>query len=188
MAASSQGIEQAQRFASPYEEALLTLMRSADCLHRAFQHRLKPFGLTPTQYNVLRILRGAPAGGLTCSAIGNMMITPEPDITRLLARLRAQKLLRQKRDTHDRRVVRTHITAQGLEVLARLDGTVEQAPRELLQELTRDEILELTRLLTKLRSCVGKNGSERTTSAPLTGKPPSPRLPGLLPQLRHRPE
>ena len=129
MAAASQGIEQAQRFASPQEEALLTLMRSADCLHRAFQHRLKPFGLTATQYNVLRILQRTPIDGLTCSAIGNMMITPEPDITRLLARLKAQKLVRQKRDSHDRRVVRTHITTEGVEILSKLGETVERAPR-----------------------------------------------------------
>jgi DNA-binding MarR family transcriptional regulator len=188
MAATSQGAERAQRFASPHEEALLTLMRTADSLHRDFQHRLKPFGLTATQYNVLRILRGAPANGLTCSAIGHMMITPEPDITRLLARLKAQKLLRQQRDAQDRRVVRTHITAQGLEILAKLDGTVEQAPRELLHSLDREEVVELTRLLKKAGSCVGSSGQERTTEAPLTGKPTSKHLPPLLPRLRHHPE
>jgi len=188
MAATSQGVEQAQRFASPHEEALLTLMRTADSLHRDFQHRLKPFGLTATQYNVLRILRGAPANGLTCSAIGHMMITPEPDITRLLARLKAQKLLRQQRDVQDRRVVRTHITAQGLEILAILDGTVEQAPRELFRELTLDEVLALTRLLRKAGGRGDGQGLKcMPTEAPLTGKPPSKHLP-LLPRLRHHPE
>jgi DNA-binding MarR family transcriptional regulator len=188
MAAASQGIEQAQRFASPHEEALLTLMRTADSLHRDFQHRLKPFGLTATQYNVLRILRGAPSNGLTCSAIGHMMITPEPDITRLLARLKAQKLLRQQRDVQDRRVVRTHITAQGLEILAKLDGTVEQAPRELFRELTLDEVLALTRLLQKVGCCGSSDDLQCTAEAPLTGKPPSKHLPPLLPRLRHHPE
>jgi DNA-binding MarR family transcriptional regulator len=118
MAADSKGSEQASGFSSPQEEALLNLMRSADCLHRAMQQRLKPSGLTLTQYNVLRILRGSQSSGLTCSAIGRMMITPEPDITRLLGRLKSQKFLSQQRDLKDRRVVWTHITALGASLLA----------------------------------------------------------------------
>src|SRR5271163_4013978 len=153
MTADSMGSEQAPGFSSPHEEALLNLMRSADCLHRALQQRLKPSGLTMTQYNVLRILRSAPADGLTCTAIGHMMITPEPDITRLLGRLKTQKLLRQHRDRHDRRVVRTRITSLGEEILAKLDGVVEQAPKDLMQELTSEELRELSRLLRKARCC-----------------------------------
>jgi DNA-binding MarR family transcriptional regulator len=175
MATTSPGPEQAPRFSSPQEEALLNILRSADCLHRAFQHRLKPSGLTATQYNVLRILRSARATGLTCSAIGHMMITPEPDITRLLARLKTQKLIRQQRDTHDRRVVWTHISAQGIEVLSKLDGMVEQAPRELLSELTCEEVGELIRLLGKARCCGGAD-SPNAAQAPSTGKPSSPHL------------
>jgi DNA-binding MarR family transcriptional regulator len=178
--ATSPGQEQAARFSSPQEEALLSLIRSADCLHRAFQHRLKPSGLTSTQYNVLRILRGASPKGLTCSAIGRMMITPEPDITRLLGRLKAQKLLRQQRDTHDRRVVWTHITNQGQETLSSLDGIVERAPRELLGELSCAEVAELIRLLGKAAVCSAAVGSSASAGsvarAPLTGKPSSPHL------------
>lgn len=175
MATSRQGQEQALSFSSPQEEALLNILRSADCLHRAFQQRLKPFGLTATQYNALRILRGAYPNGLTCSAIGNMMITPEPDITRLLARLKAQKFLSQQRDQHDRRVVWTHISAQGREVLAKLDGIVEQAPKELLGGLNCEEVGELIRLLSKAQFCSGEKLS-KTEQAPLTGKPPSQHL------------
>ena len=161
MAASSSDSKQALAgFSSPQEEALLNLMRTADCLHRAMQHRLKPSGLTITQYNVLRILRGARPNGLTCSAIGRRMITPEPDITRLLSRLKAQKLLTQHRDKQDRRVVWTRISAHGLEVLAGLDGIVEKAPRELLKELTRDEIQEWIRLMKKVSAC--EAGKETT--------------------------
>jgi DNA-binding MarR family transcriptional regulator len=156
---------------------MLTLMRSADCLHRALQQKLKPFGLTSTQYNVLRILRGARPSGLTCSAIGRMMITPEPDITRLLARLKAQKLLCQQRDVHDRRVVWTHITASGIEVLASLDGIAEQAPREFLQDLTFDEVQELTKLLRKAGSG-GGSGLLPIAGTSAIGKPPSPHLQG----------
>jgi DNA-binding MarR family transcriptional regulator len=153
MAHTPQGTEQALSFSSPQEEALLNLMRSADCLHRALQHRLRPAGLTATQYNVLRILRGARPSGLTCSSIGHRMITPEPDITRLLARLKAQKLIRQQRDLKDRRVLWTHIAEEGLVLLASLDEPIGRAPKELMHELSREEVRELTRLLKKMRSC-----------------------------------
>jgi DNA-binding MarR family transcriptional regulator len=183
MTANSQGPEQAQSFSSPYEEALLNLMRSADCLHRSMQQRLKPTGLTLTQYNVLRILRAASPAGLTCSAIGRKMITPEPDITRLLGRLKAQKLLCQERDTRDRRVVWSCITAEGVAVLSRLDGIVSPAPKELLGELSKDELRELTRLLKKARSCAGgRNAGE--AELPVSVKPLSLRSP----LLRRHPE
>jgi DNA-binding MarR family transcriptional regulator len=183
MAVNSQGTGQAPSFSSPQEEALLNLMRSADCLHRAMQQRLKPSGLTLTQYNVLRILRAAQPDGLTWSAIGRRMITPEPDITRLLARLKAQKLIRQRRDLHDRRVVWTHITTQGVDVLAKLDEMVEQAPRELLKELTREDLHVLTRLLQKTRCC-SSDENLAESELPVTGKLPLPRS-TLLPR---RPE
>jgi DNA-binding MarR family transcriptional regulator len=179
MAATSQGTGQAQSFSSPHEEALLSLMRSADCMHRAMQQRLKPAGLTLPQFNVLRILRGARPAGLTCSAIGRMMITPEPDITRLLARMKAHKLLRQQRDTQDRRVVWTFITPQGLDVLSRLDEIVEQAPRELFRELNQEELRALTRLLKKAQAC---GAAVDRSEPPATGKPPSPRSPLLPPR------
>ena len=171
MAVTSQGAGQAHGFSSPQEETLLTLMRSADCLHRAMQQRLKPAGITLTQYNVLRILRAGRPRGLTCSSIGRMMITPEPDITRLLARLKTQSLVRQQRDLEDRRVVWAHITARGLDVLAKLDGIVEEAPRELLQELNRQELHELTRLLRKAQCCGTSRGTASGQPA-FSGKPP----------------
>jgi DNA-binding MarR family transcriptional regulator len=153
MATSPPNPETVRRFSSPQEEVLLSLMRTADCLHREFQQRLRPFGLTPAQYNVLRILRAARPAGLTCSAIGRSMIAPEPDITRLLARLKTQKLLSQQRDVRDRRILWTHISEAGLEVLSSLDETVERAPLEMFQELNCEEVRELARLLHKAQSC-----------------------------------
>jgi DNA-binding MarR family transcriptional regulator len=181
MAAAKQGSEQAYRFSSPHEEVLINLMRSADCLHRAFQQRLKPSGLTATQYNVLRILRSAHPSGLTCSAIGRMMITPEPDITRLLGRLKAQKFVCQQRDTRDRRIAWTYITAEGLHVLKKLDGIVDKAPRELLKELSSEELHDLKRLLAKARCC-GGDSSVTGAAASVTGKPPLPRSSLLHPR------
>jgi DNA-binding MarR family transcriptional regulator len=134
-------------FSSVEEEALLNVMRTSDCLHRAFHLKTRKWGVTSTQYNVLRILRGAQPKGLTCSAIGSRMITAEPDITRLLARLKALKLIRQQRDRHDRRVVWTHISAAGLELLREMDPVILEAPRELIGHLKGPELTELIRLL-----------------------------------------
>ena len=147
MAALKHEIAQERPFSSVEEEALLNLMRTTDCLHRAFQRKTRDWGITSTQYNVLRILRGSQPQGLTCSAIGDRMITAEPDITRLLARMKALKVIRQQRDRRDRRVVWTQISPAGLELLANMDPEVTRAPKELLGHMDRKDVAELTRLL-----------------------------------------
>ena len=140
-------IAQERPFSSTEEEAMLNLMRTSDTLHRAFHRRIRKWGITSTQYNVLRILRGAQPHGLTCAAIGSRMITAEPDITRLLGRLKALKLIRQHRDRSDRRVVWTQISEAGLELLRSMDPVIEQLPRELLGRLGQNDLTELIRLL-----------------------------------------
>jgi DNA-binding MarR family transcriptional regulator len=140
-------IAQQRPFASVEEEALLNLMRTADFLHRAFHRETRDWGVTSTQYNVLRILRGAQPRGLTCAAIGSRMITAEPDITRLLARLKALKFIRQRRDRHDRRVLWTQISEAGLELLKAMDPVIERVPRELLGHMSKAELTELIRLV-----------------------------------------
>jgi len=140
-------IVQSRPFYSAAEEALLNLLRTSDCLNRAFHRKTRDWGVTSTQYNVLRILRGAQPQGLTCSAIGSRMITAEPDITRLLARLKALKLIRQQRDRQDRRVVWTQISESGLELLRQMDPVIERVPGELLGHLNGAELAELIRLL-----------------------------------------
>ncbi len=140
-------IEQERAFSSAEEEALLNLMRTSDCLQRAVQREIRNFGITSTQYNVLRILRGAQPNGLTCAAIGKRMITAEPDITRLLTRLKTLKLIRQHRDRNDRRVVWTQISESGLELLKSMDPVVDKLPKEMLGHLTGSEVTELIRLL-----------------------------------------
>ncbi len=148
-------IAQQLPFSSDEEEALLNLMRTSDCVQRVFQRRTRDWGVTSTQYNVLRILRGAGGQGLTCSAIGDRMITAEPDITRLLARLKVMKLIRQQRDKHDRRALWTHISAAGLELLGKMDAVIEQIPRDLLGHLDRKDLSELIRLLELARKNCG---------------------------------
>jgi DNA-binding MarR family transcriptional regulator len=158
-------IVQERPFSSLEEEALLNLMRTSDTLHRAFHYRIRKWGITSTQYNVLRILRGAQPRGLTCAAIGSRMITAEPDITRLLSRLKTLKLIRQHRDRDDRRVVWTQISEPGLELLKSMDPVVEELPRELLGHISQSDLAELIRLLELARekskaTLDSENGSE----------------------------
>jgi MarR family 2-MHQ and catechol resistance regulon transcriptional repressor len=147
MASLKLEIAQERPFSSTEEETLLNIMRTSDFLHRAFHRKTREWGVTSTQYNVLRILRGAQPRGLTCAAIGSRMITAEPDITRLLSRLKALKFIRQQRDRHDRRVVWTQISEAGLELLKAMDPVIERAPRELLGHMSKVDLTELIRLL-----------------------------------------
>jgi DNA-binding MarR family transcriptional regulator len=140
-------IVQERPFSSAEEEALLNLMRTSDIVHRAFHRRIRKWGITSTQYNVLRILRGAQPRGLTCAAIGSRMITAEPDITRLLGRLKTLRLIRQHRDRGDRRVVWTQISEVGLDLLESMHPVVEHLPGEMLGHLSGSDLAELIRLL-----------------------------------------
>src|SRR5580698_1466799 len=90
----------------PEEDAFLDLLRTTEMLSRPLALVLKTEDLSPTQYNVLRILRGAP-DGLTCGEVSNRMITRDPDITRLLDRLEKRHLVSRCRETKDRRMVLT---------------------------------------------------------------------------------
>jgi DNA-binding MarR family transcriptional regulator len=142
--------EGAQRAECPEELAYLDLLRTTDLLSRRLSQLLKTEELSSNQYNVLRILRGAP-NGLPCGEIGNRMITRDPDITRLLDRLEKQGLIERTRDGSDRRVVMANITPTGLKLLARLDGPVREAHRRQLGHLGRERLRVLTGLLQTAR-------------------------------------
>ena len=144
-------IEQRLPFSSLEEEALLNLLRTADACERGLQRITRAWGLTLAQYNVLRILRGAGAQGLTCSSIGRRMIAAEPDITRLLARLERNKLLLRRRDQLDKRVVWISISPLGLERLAHMDAVMDAAPAQLLTGLPPEELHRLIDLLERAR-------------------------------------
>jgi DNA-binding MarR family transcriptional regulator len=139
---------------SPEEAAFLDLLRTTDMLSRGLVHVLRAEDLSSTQYNVLRILRGAPEG-LPCGEIGNRMITRDPDITRLLDRLEKRALISRRRDTQDRRTVLTRITPDGLKTLARLDEPVQSAHRQLLGHLGRARLRALGDLLRLARVHAG---------------------------------
>src|SRR5450432_558817 len=139
-----------QRPVYPEETASVDLFRTADLLSRAPAQLLKSEDLSPTQYNVLRILRGAPSG-LPCGEIAARMITRDPDITRLLDRLAKRGLIARRRETKDRRVVLTRITPEGLELLARLDAPVQRMHREQMGHLGRNRMKTLIQLLGAIR-------------------------------------
>lgn len=136
--------------ACPEEAAFLDLLCTTDILARRLVGVLKPADLSPTQYNVLRILRGSP-DGLPCGEIASRMITRDPDITRLLDRLEKRGLISRCREAKDRRMVLTRITAEGLKVLGKLDGPVQQAHREQLGHMGPARLRELTELLSAAR-------------------------------------
>lgn len=156
-------IEQQRPFSSPEEEALLNLLRTADRLERSIQHKIRPWGITATQYNVLRILRGAGPEGLACAAIGQRMITAEPDITRLLGRLKALKLVRQRRDRQDRRVVCTQISEAGIELLRSMDPVIARGPGELLGHLSAAQLAQLSHLLELARTPAEEQGASKVS-------------------------
>ncbi|HET6177567.1 MAG TPA: MarR family transcriptional regulator [Candidatus Sulfotelmatobacter sp.] len=133
------------------EVAFLELARTTDLLSRGLVRILKTEDLSPTQYNVLRILRGTPEG-LPCGEIAARMITRDPDVTRLLDRLEKRGLISRCRETEDRRMVMARITPEGLKVLSRLDAPVEETHRRQMGHLGKERLRALAELLDAARS------------------------------------
>ncbi|MBV8517498.1 MAG: MarR family transcriptional regulator [Acidobacteria bacterium] len=133
------------------EQAFLSILRTADSLVRGLDALLKPHGLTTTQYNVLRILRGAGEDGATCTAIASRMITADPDVTRLLDRMEKRGLLVRRRDDRDRRVVLTSITDAGRAMLEELDDALIELHRNQLRGVPKTRLRELIADLDKIR-------------------------------------
>ncbi len=148
-------IQQTKPFTSLEDEAVVSLHRTADQLNGRFGDMLKPHGLSPTQFNALRILRGAGDGGRTCSEIAERMINRDPDITRLLDRLEHRGLVVRSREGRDRRVIITRITQAGLELLRGLDGPIEEFNRKQLGHLSEQQLRALVKLLEAVREQAG---------------------------------
>jgi len=125
-------IRQSKPFELLEEEAVLNISRTAEIVGQNTVEFLRSWQLSPTQYNVLRILRGAGEAGATCSAIGGRMINHDPDITRLLDRLEARGLVARARSTEDRRVVLTRITPEGPALLGSIDEPLRMDRASLL--------------------------------------------------------
>ncbi|HEX2202380.1 MAG TPA: MarR family transcriptional regulator [Longimicrobium sp.] len=147
-------IQQTKPLGSLEEEAFLNVQRTANVLSQGMAELLKEHDLTQTQYNVLRILRGAGEKGLNAGDIAGRMITRDPDVTRLLDRLEKRGLVERWRCTEDRRVVWTRITPAGLEALAPLDAPVHALHVTQLKHLGRDRLTDLIELLEAAREVV----------------------------------
>ena len=132
------------------EKTFLELLQTTDRLSRGVAAVLKKDDLSPTQYNVLRILRGSPEG-LPCGEIRRRLITREPDITRLLDRMEKRSLISRCREDKDRRTVLTRITKAGLDTVNRLDEPVQAMHRTQLGHLGREPLVALTNLLRQAR-------------------------------------
>ena len=145
-------IQQTKPFNNLEEEALVSLQRTADQLAGRLSDMLKPHGLSPTQYNALRILRGAGDGGRACSEIAERMINRDPDITRLVDRLERRGLVARSREKRDRRVIITRITLAGLDLLRGLDRPIEEFNRKLLGNLGEPQLRTLIKLLEAARA------------------------------------
>src|SRR5271168_4605171 len=133
------------------ELVFVALVKAADSLALRAEQFFKASGLSGTQYNVLRILRGAEPQGLPCRGISDRMISHDPDITRLLDRLDKRGLITRERQTDDRRVVLTRITSQGLELLKPLDQPVHELHQRQFRHMTAASLKTLAKLLEELR-------------------------------------
>jgi len=145
-------IKQTRPFHSIQEEVVLSMLRTADQLAAPMTELLRAAKLSFSQYNVLRILRGAGAEGLPCGEISDRMVRRDPDLTRLLDRLEAADLVARARGTADRRVVMARITDQGLALLDSLDGQVEDAVGQPLSHMPKKRLEALRDLLEQARS------------------------------------
>lgn len=144
-------LKQTKPFASREEEVYLNLQHTAEALWWGVSETLKRAELTPTQYNVLRILRGAGEGGASCGEISERLVTKDSDITRLLDRLEARGLISRGREAKDRRRITTRITGDGLRILKELDGPIVECHRRQLGHLGEKQLATLSRLLDAAR-------------------------------------
>ena len=144
-------LRQSKVFGRPSEEAVLNILRTSDVMTQLLTDLLKPAGLSPTQYNVLRILREAAGKGVCCRQIGERLITRDPDVTRLIDRLEKRNFLVRTREQGDRRFVTIQLTSFGLEQVNQLDDPIEKWNRKLMRNISSGETKVLIGLLERLR-------------------------------------
>ena len=144
-------LKQTRPFARIEEEAVLNVMRTAEVIERVLSDFLKGYDLSPVQYNVLRILRGAEPVGATCSQIGERLLTRDPDITRLLDRMESRGWIVRERSREDRRAVITRISETGMQLVNRIDQPIEAMNRSKTARLGHGDLAALIGTLEKMR-------------------------------------
>jgi DNA-binding MarR family transcriptional regulator len=138
--------------ACPEEEVSLEVLRTAGVIEHVFSEKLKAYGITGTQYNVLRILRGADPQGLCRNEVRDRMLAPVPDATRLIDRLISSGYASKITNAEDRRYKTVRITTSGLELLAKLDEPVLEMHRAQLGHLSSEDLQQLATLLKAARN------------------------------------
>lgn len=144
-------LKQSKPFATLEQEALLSIERTAAILSHGVADALRRYGITPTQYNVLRILRGAGEQGLCRNEVRDRLVAQVPDVTRLLDRMEEMGLVDRERASDDRRMVFTRVTRKGLQLLARIDDPVTRLHERQLGHLGAAKLRALIRLLAEAR-------------------------------------
>ena len=127
-------------------QAALSILRVAELIIQEVSITLKPFDLTTSQFNVLRILRGSP-DGLPCGQIGERMINRDPDVTRLLDRMEARHLIQRQRNDHDRRVVTARISEGGIDLLKRADPSMYRLHEHQFDGMTEKQMRQIIQLM-----------------------------------------
>jgi DNA-binding MarR family transcriptional regulator len=150
-----QEIRQTRPFRSLGQEAYLNILKTADVLRRQTAALLAPYGITPQQYNVLRILRGAGDQGMPTLDIAGRLIEEAPGITRMLDRLEAREWVRRERCSADRRQVFAYITSAGRELLDQIDPAIERPVTDPFAGLGRQELEDLIARLESVRAAAG---------------------------------
>ncbi len=149
------------RHQPPFEDRVfVAVLKAADHLGQHAEQLLKSHGLTGTQYNVLRILRGAGRDGLPCRSISDRMISHDPDMTRLLDRMEKRAWITRERQKDDRRVVKARITPQGLEILKKLDQPVHDMHKQQFRHMSTTKLKQLAELLGECQQSAPKQLSE----------------------------
>lgn len=143
--------KRASKIAPLEDRVFVAILKAADELGQEAEQLIRNADLTGTQYNVLRILRGAGPEGLACRAIGDRMITHDPDITRLLDRMEKRGLIIRERQKDDRRVVKARITPQGLALLKPLDQPVRDLHKRQFRHMAGARLKTLYDLLEETR-------------------------------------
>ena len=145
-------LKQNKPFKSLQEEALLSITRTAAVIEHAVAQALRPHGITPTQYNVLRILRGAGRDGLCRQEVGERLVRRVPDVTRLLDRMEDGALIARRRGEDDRRYVATYITPKGLTLLETIDSEICTIHQEQIGHVDGRSLKVLIDVLAKVRA------------------------------------
>jgi len=143
---------QQDRFESAGHEAILNVIVTGSWVDSELSAIIAQYGITPSQYNVLRILAGAHPNRVTCSEIGTRLLDRTPDVTRLLNRLDKARLITRTRSRTDRRVVRVGINEAGLDLLRRLAPVVDELQKRLTRHLSDEELQNVSALLERLRT------------------------------------